>query len=241
MGALVSAAEQAAQLAHSAVGGLPSAVELPPLGVARFRIGQLARVAGCVALSFGVAACGSGSGGSSGASGVAADNGAGGAPQVPGTAGSFGGTYRVPVSAELAAAATFDVPELTWTVNGTAASLSYDLPRALVGIPLRVDFTGPYDPATGQARLVGAAGTADCTVTATSVSCAETMRGLLPIAGDLAVVAQLAATYPGPPSDRASVATQVMGDPIGIALIDLGRPGVPEVPEPVEVGSGKKP
>jgi hypothetical protein len=171
---------------------------------------------------------------------VAAD-GAGGATQAPGVSGSFGGTYRVPVSAALAAAATFDVPELTWTVNGTTASLSYNLPRALVGIALRVDFTGPYDPATGQARLVGAAGTADCVVTATSVSCTETMRGLLPIAGDLAVVAQLAATYPGPPADRTSVATQFMGDPIGIATIDLGRPGVPEVPEPVEVGSGKKP
>ena len=154
--------------------------------------------------------------------------------------GSFGGSYRVPVSPELAAAATFDVTELSWAVNGTTASLAYNLPRALVGISLRVDFTGPYDPATGHATLTGAAGTADCTVTAASVSCAETMRGLLPIATDLAVVEKLASGYPGPPSDRTTVATQFMGDPIGIALIDLGRPGVPEAPEPVEVGSGKK-
>jgi hypothetical protein len=62
------------------------------------------------------------------------------------------------------------------------------------------------------------------------------MRGLLPIATDFTVVDKLASGYPGPSADRTTVAAQFAGDPIGIALIDLGRPGVPE---PVEVGSGK--
>jgi hypothetical protein len=141
------------------------------------------------------------------------------------------------VEPALAAAATFDVTEFAWSVTGTVASLAYNLPRALVGIPLRVTFTGPYDPATGHGVLTGVAGTADCTATATTVTCNETMRGLLPIATDFTVVDRLASGYPGPSADRTTVAARFAGDPIGIAHIDLGRPGVPE---PVEVGSGKK-
>lgn len=216
-------------------------------------------MAACAVVSIACVACGSeagppvgnsgtsgasGTSGSSGAIGTGGTSGAGGTGTTtpPGTtpagaAPTFGGSYSVPVEPALEAAATFDVTEFTWSVTGTTAALAYNLPRALVGVALRVDFAGVYDPATGKATLTGAAGTADCTVTATTVTCAETMRGLLPIAGDLAVVEKLASGYPGPPSDRTTVATRFMGDPIGIAHIDLGRPGVPE---PVEVGSGKK-
>jgi hypothetical protein len=186
-----------------------------------------------------------GSSGSSGASTAGPSDGTAGTgtatppgtTPAPGALGSFGGSYSVPVAPALAAAATFDVTEFNWTVTGATAALAYNLPRALVGIPLRVSFTGPYDAATGHATLTGAAGTADCTATASTVSCTETMRGLLPIATDFTVVDKLASGYPGPPADRTTVAAQFAGDPIGIALIDLARPGVPE---PIEVGSGKK-
>jgi hypothetical protein len=142
--------------------------------------------------------------------------------------GSFGGSYSVPVSVELAGAATFDVTELTWSVVGGVATLAYNLPRALVGEIVHVVFTGPLDAATGHAALTGAAGTADCTVTALAIVCNEHMQGLLPLATNMAVVEKLAVSYPGPAADRLAVATQFAGDPIGIATLDLTRPGVPE-------------
>lgn len=155
---------------------------------------------------------------------------------APGVAsGSFGGSYRVPVSPELTAAATYDVTEIHWVVTNDVATLSYNLPRALVGKTVRVDFTGPFDPATNRATLTGAAGTSECTIAPATISCAETMRGLLPLDPNLAVVEKLAAaSYPGPAADRTAVAKQFAGDPIGSALIDLNRPGTPEPAEPAE-------
>jgi hypothetical protein len=66
------------------------------------------------------------------------------------------------------------------------------------------------------------------------------MRGLIPLNPDLAVVEKLAGTYPGPAADRVSVAQRFDGDPIGIALVDLQRPGVPEPVEVEAEQSGKK-
>lgn len=156
---------------------------------------------------------------------------------LPGAvSGSYGGAYRVPVTADLTAAATFDVTELTWTVAGGVATLSYNLPRALVGKLVRVVFTGPFDPATGSATLTGAAGTSQCTITASTISCAETMQGLVPLAPRLDVVQALAVSYPGPAADRIAVATQFAGDPIGVAELDLQRPGVAEPIDPTVDG-----
>ena len=144
---------------------------------------------------------------------------------------SYAGTYSVPVPAELAAAATYDVPEMTWTVNGSTATLAYALPKALVGTTIRVTFSGPFDAATGKATLSGAAGTAECVVAATTIKCNETMHGLLPIAVDLGVVAKLAPA--GLAAARVEVAKRFSTDPIGIADVDRTRVGTPEVPEPV--------
>lgn len=171
--------------------------------------------------------------GTNNANGAPPASGTGAAPAAP-VSGSFGGSYSVPVSADLAAAATFDVTELTWTVTGGVATLAYNLPRALVGKAMRVVFTGPFDASTGHATLTGAPGTAECTVTALAISCTEQMNGLLPIAPNLVVVEKLAATYAGPAADRLAVAARFAGDPIGIATLDLTRPGVPEPVEPVE-------
>ena len=159
------------------------------------------------------------------------------APGTTGAAGSFGGSYSVPTTASLAAAATFDMAELNWSVKNNVATLAYNLPRALVGKLVRVTFTGPFDPATGQATLTGTPGTSTCTVTAASVTCSETMQGLVPLNPDLTVVAKLASTYPGPVADRTSIAQQFAGDPIGIATVDLSRPGVADTVE-IEPGGG---
>jgi hypothetical protein len=193
----------------------------------------------------------SAAGGAGGGAGTTAGGAAGGAnapatgqpgsTPAPGTtaAGSFGGSYSVPTTAALAAAATFDMPELNWSVENNVATLAYNLPRALVGKLVRVTFTGPFDPATGTATMTGPPGTSTCTVTAATVSCSEAMQGLVPLNPDLAVVTKLASTYAGPVSDRTSLAQQFAGDPIGIALIDLSRPGVPDTVE-VEVGGHQK-
>jgi hypothetical protein len=152
--------------------------------------------------------------------------------------GSFGGSYHVPTTPSLDAAATFDVTEFTWTVSANVATLAYNLPRALVGKLVRVVFTGPFDPATGKATLTGIPGTSVCTVTSIDVSCSEAMAGLMPVNPDLAVVTKLATTYPGPAADRTTLAQQFAGDPIGIAHVDFSRPGVPE-PIELETGSHK--
>lgn len=145
-------------------------------------------------------------------------------PATPAGSTRFAGSYEVPVASELTRAATFDVPEIDWTVTGSTATLSYKLPRALVGKSVNVEFTGPIG-ADGRGRLTGNAGTAECTVTSGTVSCFETMRGLLPLEPDLDVVLDLAkASYPGPAEERIKVAKQFGIDPIGIAKIDLARP-----------------
>lgn len=175
--------------------------------------------------------------GSSGSS-TGASNGAGGG--VSASANTYGGTYEVPVPVELTPAATFDVTEIEWTVVGGTARLAYNLPRALVGKAVRVDFTGPIDATTNVATLSGVAGTSTCQIAATSVVCNETMQGLLPLNSDLTVVEALAATtYAGPVADRIAVANRFAGDPIGIAHIDLTRPGVPEPAVVDDKGKGK--
>lgn len=150
--------------------------------------------------------------------------------QAGASGGTFRGTYVVPTApGSLAAAATFAVPEVEWTISGGVAELAYDLPLGLVGKDVRVTFSGPYqDGATSQ--LVGPPGTAACDAAAASVSCFEEMGGLKPLAPDLAVVEQLAAVeYAGPAADRVQVAQLFAADPIGVVEVDLGQPVGPEV------------
>ncbi len=148
------------------------------------------------------------------------------------TTAVYRGTYEVPVTADLAAAAVYDVPEVEWTVVNGSVTLDYDLPLGLVGTKLRVEFTGPIDVAAGKATLVGPPGDAACTLSASAVSCLETMKGLLPITPDLAVVESLAATeFAGPASMRLDVAKQFSVDPIGIVHVDLNAPVTPDSPE----------
>lgn len=135
---------------------------------------------------------------------------------------SYRGTYEVPVPGALEAAATYDVAEVEWDVDGDAVELKYDLPRGLVGKEISLHFEGTLSGST--AKLSGAVGTAECTLTETEVVCNEVMAGLLPMTPDYAVVEDLAASeYTGPASDRLDVAKRFAGDPIGIVRVDLTR------------------
>lgn len=134
----------------------------------------------------------------------------------------FTGAYDVPVPAELAAAATYATADIHWTMQDGMARLEYDLPQGLVGSLVHVEFAGPFDPQTNKGMLTGEAGTAECTVTATGVSCFERMPGILPINADMALIEQIAKQeYPGPAQHRIDVTQRFIGDPIGIVRFDL--------------------
>lgn len=172
-----------------------------------------------------------------------------GAPAAPGAASSspppsavapagevFSGVYEVPVPPALAAAARYTVAAFTWRVVAGVATLEYDLPMALVGRPLRVNFEGPFNAATQTATLVGPAGTAQCSRVGAEMRCHEVMKGIMPVKADLTVVAALASDYAGPPADRLAVTKLFSPDPIGIARVQLASP----VPTPVDdKGKGK--
>lgn len=135
---------------------------------------------------------------------------------------TFSGLYDVPVPPDLAAAATYPTAEVHWTVQNGTARLAYNLPKGLVGGSIRVDFSGPFDPATGKGTLIGEAGTSECTASTTSVLCTETMRGLLPIDADMELVAAIAREeYVGPVQHRIDVTQRFIGDPIGIVRFEL--------------------
>jgi hypothetical protein len=139
----------------------------------------------------------------------------GGAVEAPPT-GVYAGTYEVPVPAELAAAATYAVPEIEWTRSGDAVTLAYALPLGRVGDKVRVKFEG-----TLGAALTGEAGTATCEVAAEATSCHEVMTGLLPITPDYDVIAKEAAAEPGVDAAlRAEIAKRFSVDPIGIVHLD---------------------
>ncbi|MFT3775986.1 MAG: hypothetical protein QM820_62375 [Minicystis sp.] len=154
-----------------------------------------------------------------------AEDGAGAAGGGTAVAQAYRGTYEVPVTPDLASAATYDVAEVEWTVANGTAKLDYALPLGLVGKSVRVEFTGPVGASAATAQLSGVAGTAACTFTGTAISCLENMAGLLPMEPDLAVIEQLAKTeYAGPAADRITVAKQFASDPIGIVHFDLTMP-----------------
>lgn len=145
-------------------------------------------------------------------------------PASPGsspTDAEFSGAYEVPVPAELAAAATYPTAGIHWAVQNATAHLEYDLPPGLVGSAVHVEFSGPFDVSTGKGTLSGGVGTAECTVTATAVSCLERMPGILPITPDMALIEAIAKQeYVGPAQDRLDVTQRFIGDPIGIVRFD---------------------
>src|SRR5512139_591557 len=158
---------------------------------------MLANVKSIVALSalHALAACDGGESETNGEAGAAP------------VSGQFAGVYEVPVTPELAAAATYAVAEVEWSVVNGTAKLEYDLPVGLVGGVVRVEFSGAYDGSAANASLAGAAGTADCTIGQGGISCFETMHGLLPMNPDYALIEAAAASeYAGPAADRVEVA-----------------------------------
>ena len=148
-------------------------------------------------------------------------------PTVPSSTGSYLGAYRVPVSPELEAAATYPVDHVDWTVAGGVATLHYDLPVGLVGGELDVTLSGPVTPGAATITLTSLDGTGTCEADGTVVTCFEDFADLGPLPISMAVVEEVAAReYAGPVEDRRAVAVSFGSDPIGIVTFDLTTPGV---------------
>lgn len=150
------------------------------------------------------------------------------AAALPTTSGAFRGAYAVPVPAELAAAATFPLDHLDWTVVGDVVTLHYDLPVGLVGGDVRIDLTGRLAPGATEVVLTGAVGSGTCTSDGLRLSCVEQFTGLGSLPISMPLVEQTAAVeYAGPVADRVAVAS-VFGqpDPIGVATLELTAPVV---------------
>jgi hypothetical protein len=161
---------------------------------------------------------------------------AAGATSTAAAAPASGASYEVPVPADLASAATYNVTEVDWSVSPSGiAHLSYPLPLGLVGQALEVDLSGPFDAATQTGILTGAAGSATCTLSGSSLTCNETLSGFLPLTPNLAVVQAVAAQdFAGPAQQRVDVAIRFSADPLGILHADLASNAAS-----AEDGSGK--
>jgi hypothetical protein len=150
-------------------------------------------------------------------------------PTTPGqdslqTTGVFAGSYEVPTSLELAAAAQYPVDHVEWIVVDGNATLHYDLPLGLVGGKLDVTLTGRVE-ANGTVALAGPVGVGSCFADARTITCREEFTGLGALPISVAVIEQLAATqYAGPVRDRVAVAAMFASEPIGIVVIDLAAP-----------------
>lgn len=129
--------------------------------------------------------------------------------------GVYAGTYSVPVSPELDAAATYEVAEYEWSRIGDTLSFSYKLPVELLGVSKKVHFSGTFTPGASTATLSGRDGTAVCTRTDDAVECREDMHAMQPIEQDLDRVRALAPS--GLEADRARISTIFISDPIGVA------------------------
>lgn len=147
---------------------------------------------------------------------------------LPQLTGSYAGSYEVPTdSAELAAAAIFDVEHIDWRVVGGVVTLDYDLPVGLVGGDVHVELSGALADGATAVELTGPAGTGTCTRAGSIITCQELFTGLpaLPIS-DAVVEARAAAEYAGPLAHRLAIAELFSTDPIGIAIFDLDHPVV---------------
>lgn len=144
---------------------------------------------------------------------------------LPVTTGSYNGTYRVPTSPDLAAAASFSVDSVDWEIEGSQVTLHYNLPEGLVGGRIGVTLRGTIAPGAKDVTLTSAQGTGRCVATATTITCREEFAdlGVLPISAD--VVTQVAMKeFPGPVALRTHVSSVFSSDPIGFVELDLTMP-----------------
>lgn len=121
--------------------------------------------------------------------------------------------YDVPVSADLAAFAQYQVTDAQWTITSRGErKLQYTLPADLVGNPQVVELVGPDSGAPWQLAGEVPGTTGDCVVDGPHVVCTEHLPGVVV---DLPMLeARVAAGTLAP--ERLAVSQVFAPDPIGI-------------------------
>jgi hypothetical protein len=137
---------------------------------------------------------------------------------APSPAGTYRGTYFVPVPRELEPYALFELDAVRVEVRDDELGLDYDLPELLLGEPRGLSFRGGAT-APGEYRLEGDDGVARCQQNAGRLRCDEVFRG---VELDPAKIDRLLE----PMSDaearaRRSVADRFSIDPIGVLVVEL--------------------
>jgi hypothetical protein len=147
--------------------------------------------------------------------------------QMPTLSGTFKGGYVVPTTSNpnLASAASFAVPEVSWTVVSRGVTLHYDLPVGLVGGDVSVTLTGTLASGTvTNLTLTSGSGTGGCTAQGNIVSCSESFNGLGAMPVSTAVVQSTATQDSVAPASRVAVANLFGIDPIGTVTFDISQP-----------------
>jgi hypothetical protein len=146
------------------------------------------------------------------------------AQSLPTGSGSFLGHYVVPASADLASAATFNLPEVDWTVVNGAVTLHYDLPVGLVGGSVPITLSGTLAAGATSLQVSATIGTGSCTASGTVVTCGEAFGNLGTLPISMAVVQSTATADNVSVASRVAIANLFSSDPIGTVAFDLSTP-----------------
>jgi hypothetical protein len=132
--------------------------------------------------------------------------------------------YEVPVASDdLRPFASFGVDEVNWRVTGDRIELDYDFPATLSGRSGQHIALSGQRVAPGHAQLSGEAGSADCTLFANLVRCAEKLPGL---EIDSALARRMLSDLPEVEQElRGRVIESFSADPIGILSFAPGGRG----------------
>lgn len=161
------------------------------------------------------------------------------AQAVPTKSGKFIGNYTVPVTPDLASAATFNMAEVDWSVANGTATLHYELPNGLVGGVIAITYTGTIAPGATSVNVSGVNGTGTCTAASSStVKCSENFTNLGTVPISMTAVQQQAVADGVSVQSRTAVANRFTTDPIGNITLDTTQPS-PDVSGKDGSGSGK--
>jgi hypothetical protein len=137
---------------------------------------------------------------------------------APPPAGTYRGTYFVPVPRELEPYALFELDAVRVEVRGAELGLAYDLPELLLGEPRGLSFRGGAT-SPGDYRLEGDDGVARCRQSAGGLRCDEVFSG---VELDATKIDRLLESMSDAEARaRRSVADRFSIDPIGVLVVEL--------------------
>jgi hypothetical protein len=128
-------------------------------------------------------------------------------------------SYEVPVPAELAPFASFQLNDFLVEERSGELKISYKVPVELTGIENYVSFQGPLG--RGPVRLIGDQGEMLCELERAENACQVTYW---PLRQDLGLLSRLFKGLPGPEREaRMAVAARFSGDWEGVIRFPVGK------------------